>query len=379
MRTFITISCLLLLLLAGIAWIDSIGNRQSVIGKDPDKAGRSTLPIAYCPLPIDKTPLQFVYPRNWPKPKYDFKKNPLTQEGFLLGRKLFYDQRLSIDSTVSCGSCHQQFAAFSTYEHNLSHGVNSSLTTRNAPALQNLAWQSDFMWDGGIAHLDLQPLNPLTATNEMGETLAGVIQKLQQDAEYKRMFTAAFGSSLINTQRMTKALSQYMLLLVSCNSKYDKVMRGEVAFLLPEQLGYDIFKQKCSSCHTEPFFTDLSYRNTGLPVDNTLNDEGRMHITGDRNDSLKFKVPSLRNVMVTFPYGHDGRFFSLMNVFDHYRRDLVVSATTDSLLQHKLLLSNYEIGQLTAFLNTLTDSVFLKSSMLAPEGSLQSAPLLHLH
>lgn len=352
MRTLFTISCLLLSLLAGLAWIEGV--------KPP-------------------TPLQFVYPRTWPKPTYDFKKNPITREGFLLGRKLFYDQRLSIDSTVSCGSCHQQFAAFSTYEHNLSHGVNSSLTTRNAPALQNLAWQSDFMWDGGIVHLDLQPLNPLTASNEMGETLAGVIHKLQQDAEYKKMFTAAFGSSLINTQRMTKALSQYMLMLVSSNSKYDKVMRDEATFLLPEQLGYNIFKQKCSSCHTEPFFTDLSYRNTGLPVDNTLNDEGRMHITGDRNDSLKFKVPSLRNVMVTFPYGHDGRFFSLMNVFDHYRRDLVVSATTDSLLQQKLLLTNYEIGQLIAFLNTLTDSVFLKNSMLAPEGSLQSAPLLHLH
>jgi cytochrome c peroxidase len=359
MRTLITISCLLFLLLAGLAWIEA--------GKPP-------------------TPLKFVVPRNWPKPKYDFTKNPLTREGFLLGRKLFYDQRLSIDSTVSCGSCHQQFAAFSTYEHNLSHGVNSSLTTRNAPALQNLAWQSDFMWDGGIAHLDLQPLMPLTASNEMGETLRGVIHKLQQDAAYRKLFAAAFGSEGINTQRITKALSQYMLMLVSSNSKYDRVMRGVDSFLLPEQLGYGIFKQKCSACHKEPFFTDLSYRNTGLPVDNTLNDYGRMRFSGDRNDSLRFKVPSLRNVAVTFPYGHDGRFFSLMNVFEHYRRDMIVSATSDPLLLHKMPLSNYEIGQLTAFLNTLTDTSFLKNSMLAPEGNpgqvgagLESAPLLHLH
>jgi cytochrome c peroxidase len=352
MRTIITISCLLIVLLAGLAWIEA--------GKPP-------------------TPLKFVVPRNWPKPKYDFTKNPLTREGFALGRKLFYDQRLSVDSTVSCGHCHQQFAAFSTYEHNLSHGVNSSLTTRNAPALQNLAWQSDFMWDGGIAHLDLQPLMPLTAPNEMGETLAGVVRKLQQDAAYKKMFTAAFGSGLINTQRITKALSQYMLMLVSSNSKYDQVMRGEASFLLPEQLGYDIFKQKCGSCHKEPLFTDLSYRNTGLPVDNTLNDFGRMTITQDSKDSLKFKVPSLRNVAVTFPYGHDGRFFSLLNVFEHYRREMVISANTDTLLQHKLPLSNYEIGQLTAFLNTLTDTVFLKNYMLAPEGNLESAPLMHLH
>lgn len=330
-------------------------------------------------LATTPTPLPFVVPPNWPKPKYDFTKNPLTREGFLLGRKLFYDERLSVDSTISCGSCHQQFAAFSTYEHNLSHGVNSSLTTRNAPALQNLAWQTEFMWDGGIAHLDLQPLMPLTAPNEMGETLAGVIRKLQQDVAYQKMFRAAFGSSLINTQRITRALSQYMLMLVSGNSKYDQVQRGEASFLMPEQLGYDIFKHKCSSCHKEPFFTDLSYRNTGLSIDNTLNDYGRMTITGNPADSLKFKVPSLRNVMVTFPYGHDGRFFSLLNVFEHYRRDMTVSVTTDSLLQHKMPLTNYEIGQLTAFLQTLTDSSFLKNSMLAPEGNLQLPPQMHIH
>jgi len=381
MKACITISCLFLLLLAGIGWVEA--NKQLAISNR--QAGDSGLSadFADCPLSIadwqKPTPLKFVVPRNWPKPKYDFARNPLTMEGFQLGRKLFYDQRLSIDSTVSCGSCHQQFAAFSTYEHNLSHGVNSSLTTRNAPALQNLAWQSDFMWDGGIAHLDLQPLMPLTAPNEMGETLAGVIRKLQTDAVYPKLFTAAFGSKLINTQRITMALSQYMLMLVSSNSKYDRVMRGEASFQLPEQLGYDIFKQKCSSCHKEPLFTDGSYRNTGLPVDATLNDHGRMTITGNRNDSLKFKVPSLRNVGVTFPYGHDGRFFSLLNVFEHYRRDMVISATTDSLLVHKLPLSNYEIGQLTAFLNTLTDSVFLKNSMLAPNDNLQTAPLMHLH
>lgn len=352
MKIIIAISGLLFVLLTGFAWVE--GNKPP-------------------------TPLLFSIPPNWPAPTYDFTKNPLTREGFLLGRKLFYDERLSVDSTISCGSCHQQFAAFSTYEHNLSHGVNSSLTTRNAPALQNLAWQTDFMWDGGIAHLDLQPLLPLTAPNEMGETLAGVIRKLQQDAGYKKMFRAAFGSSLINTQRVTRALSQYMLMLVSSNSKYDQVMRGETGFLLPEQLGYDIFKQKCSSCHKEPFFTDLSYRNTGLPVDNTLNDYGRMAITGNPADSLKFKVPSLRNVMVTFPYGHDGRFFSLLNVFEHYRRDMTVSATTDPLLQHRMPLTNYEVGQLTAFLQTLTDSVFLKNSMLAPEGNLQLPPQMHLH
>ena len=165
MKKLLIISCMLLLLLAALAWVEGY--------KPP-------------------TPLKFIVPRNWPKPKYDFAKNPLTQEGFLLGRKLFYDLRLSVDSTVSCGSCHQQFAAFSTYEHNLSHGVNSSLTTRNAPALQNLAWQSNFMWDGSIPHLDLQPLMPLTAANEMGETPAFAFRPMKnRDARKVWIFTSA--------------------------------------------------------------------------------------------------------------------------------------------------------------------------------------------
>jgi cytochrome c peroxidase len=324
-------------------------------------------------------PMSFVIPAGWPRPVYDFAKNPLTKQGFELGRTLFYDVRLSKDSSISCASCHQQFGAFATYEHPLSHGIDNTLTTRNAPALQNLAWESAFMWDGGIPHLDLQPLAPITASNEMGETLDHVLIKLRKDEGYRKLFKAAFGDTLINTKRMNKALSQFMLMLVSSNSKYDKVMRGEASFIVPEQAGYTIFKQKCASCHKEPFFTDFSYRNTGLTLDNTLNDYGRMSITGDRKDSLRFKVPSLRNVAITFPYGHDGRFFTLLNVFEHYRNDMVVSPQTDSLLQHRLKLSNYEIGQLTAFLYTLTDSTFLKDARFAPEGYVITPNFIHRH
>jgi len=144
--------------------------------------------IAWVNVTNKPSPLQFTIPAGWPQPQYNFKTNPLTKEGFELGRKLFYDEKLSKDSTISCASCHQQFGAFATYDHNLSHGYNNTLTTRNAPSLQNLAWQKEFMWDGGIVHLDLQPLAPLTATNEMGETLQNVITKLNKDTVYKRMF-----------------------------------------------------------------------------------------------------------------------------------------------------------------------------------------------
>lgn len=282
---------------------------------------------------------------------------------------MFYDGRLSKDGNFACGSCHQQFGAFDTYDHNLSHGYNNSLSTRNAPGLFNLAWQKDFMWDGGINHLDLQPLAPITAENEMAETIENVLAKLKADKKYRLLFKAAFGDETINTLRLTKALSQFLLTLVSSNSKYDKVKRGEASFILPEQLGYDIFKKKCNSCHTEPLFTDFSFRNTGMKVDPYLNDMGRMKITGDRSDSLKFRVPSLRNVARTFPYGHDGRFFSLSSVFEHYRKGMTVMFNTDSLLRNRLALSNYEIGQLTAFLYTLTDSSFVTDPRFAPPGS----------
>ncbi len=313
-------------------------------------------------------PLKFITPKGWAKPVYNFKENPLTKEGFELGKKLFYDERLSKDSSISCASCHQQFAAFSTFDHNLSHGIGNFLTTRNAPALQNLAWQKGFMADGSIHHLDLQPIMPLTAKNEMAETIENIIIKIKKDAAYKQMFKAAFGKDSINQKAITKALSQFMLMLVSSDSKYDKVMRGEDKFILPEQLGYDIFKKKCASCHSEPMFTDYSYKNVGMPMDATLQDIGRMKVTGNKNDSLKFRVPSLRNVVLTQPYGHDGRFATFYNVFEHYRKNMIVSSTTDSLLKNKLPLSNYEIGQLTAFLYTLTDSAFTHNPMFAPQG-----------
>jgi cytochrome c peroxidase len=309
------------------------------------------------------TQLEFKIPKGWPQPQYNFDSNRITQEGFVLGQKLFYDGRLSKDGNVPCASCHQQFAAFATFDHDFSHGVNNTLTTRNSPGLANLAWTKDFMWDGGVNHLDLQPLAPLTSPNEMGETISNVINKLKGDATYRQMFKAAFGDETINTQRMTKALSQFMLMMVNDNSKYDKVMRGEATFNLAESLGYDIFKAKCASCHKEPLFTDNTFRNTGLPIIyENISDYGRMKITRNAADSLKFKVPSLRNVEWTAPYGHDGRFNNLDLVMEHYRSRVVNGPTTDPLVKNKIPLSNFEIGQIKAFLYTLTDSTYMHAS-----------------
>lgn len=311
------------------------------------------------------TPVSFTQPAGWPNAVYNFADNPLTEQGIALGKKLFYDGRLSKDGQFPCASCHQQDAAFGTFAHDLSHGFNNSHTLRNAPPLQNLAWYSEFHHDGGITHLDLQPLAPITNPVEMAETIDNVLNKLRADAVYRSMFAAAFGSEEINTKRMTQALSQFMLTMVSADSKYDKVMRGEATFNLPESLGYDIFKQKCASCHKEPLFTDLSYRNTGIPMDAVLQDKGRMRITQNPADSLKFRVPSLRNIMVSSYYGHDGRFFDVYQVLEHYNSGVINGPTTDPLVKNKIPLSNFEKGQLVAFLSALTDSAFLKNKKLA--------------
>ncbi len=301
--------------------------------------------------------LKLIIPKGWPKPASNiFVNNPLTEEGFQLGRKLFYDVRLSKDSNFSCGGCHQQFAAFATYDHDFSHGFNNSFTNRNAPGLFNLAWQTALHWDGGVNHIEVQPLTPLTAPNEMAGSLPAIILFLKSDTVYNRLFKLAFNDGLINSQHLLKALAQFTGSIQSYNTKYDKVKRGEDNFTISEQAGYNIFVTTCSSCHKEPLFTDNSYRNNGITLNEKLQDKGRMMVTGNKADSLKFKVPSLRNCSITFPYMHDGRFVSMGKVIDHYRNGIDTSlAIVDPLLKKKVQISNQQKLDLIAFLQTLKD------------------------
>jgi cytochrome c peroxidase len=312
------------------------------------------------------TPIVFNVPNGWPQPQYNFSNNPLTEEGVELGRKLFYDGRLSKDGNYPCSGCHQQVAAFGTFDHDLSHGINNSHTLRNAPPLHNLAWQKEFGWDGAAKTIDQKITDHITSPNEMGETVENVLAKLRADAEYKKMFAAAFGDVNITADRLTKALSQFVLTMVSSNAKYDKVQRNEATFTTPEENGYNIFKQKCATCHVEPLFTDYTYRNIGIPVDPFLNDKGRLRVTAKSIDSLKFKVPSLRNADVTFPYGHDGRLTGYDQVFDHYRNGVVNGPTTDPLVINKIPLTNAEFGLLKSFLSTLTDTSFINNKKFGP-------------
>lgn len=303
--------------------------------------------------------LSLKIPEGWPEPHYNFTNNPLTEEGFALGKKLFFDGILSKDGNFPCSSCHQPFSAFATYDHDFSHGFNNQFTTRNAPGLFNLAWHKELHWDGGINHLEVQALAPLTATNEMAESVESVVGKLNSDPEYRRLFGLAFGNETVTSQHMLYALTQFMASLVSADAKYDLVMRGGANFSEAEGNGYRVFQTHCASCHKEPLFTDLSFRNNGLEANRFIMDLGRMSITGLSEDSLKFKVPSLRNIMLTFPYMHDGRFRSPMQVLDHYSDGITQSKSLDPLLKNKVPLSPVDKFYLIEFFKTLTDNTFI--------------------
>jgi cytochrome c peroxidase len=305
------------------------------------------------------TPVNFNVPDGFPEPVFNFSQNPVTEEGFALGRKLFHDNSLSSHADVTCSSCHQQHAAYTTFDHDLGHGTNHQHTRRNVPVIFNMAWHSEFEWDGKNKSLPEQTLACMTAPEKMGEQVNTVVEKLNADTAYTRMFADAFGDKNISGDRISRALSQFVVMLTSANSKYDKVKKGEATFNSSEQLGYDLFKAKCANCHSEPLFTDLTFKNNGLASTAFHTDFGRMEVTGDVNDSLKFKVPTLRNIMLTGYYVHDGRYISVGQMLDHYSSEVLPIPTLDPSLQGGIPLTDLEKFYIEEFLFTLSDSTLI--------------------
>ena len=291
----------------------------------------------------------FITPPHFPQPTYNFTANPLTEDGIELGRRLFYDEILSADTTISCASCHSPYSAFAHTDHDLSHGLGDRIGTRNAPALFNLAWSTSFHRDGAHHHLDLQALAPLSHPDEMGSSINEAVDRLNAHPLYPSRFALAFGDSLVTGERMLKALAQFQLTLVSAGAKYDRVRMGHDTFTVQEVKGYSLFKESCNQCHTEPLFTNNKFEHNGLEMDTTLNDFGRMMITTLPSDSLRFKVPSLRNLSFTHPYMHDGQFRKLRDVLKNY-------ATR---LDNPARLTSNDQSDLIAFLLTLDDRDFV--------------------
>lgn len=332
----------------------------------------SLLLVWGCSSPNESNPeVSFTVPANFPEPVYPFERNPMTTAGVELGKALFNEPLLSRDNTFACAECHSQPYGFTHHGHDVSHGINNLMGTRNSLPLQNLAWESSFFWDGGVFDLDLVPIAPITNEVELGENTKNVLDKLRATKKYPLLFKKAFGSEEITTERFLKAFSQFMLTLVSANSRYDQFIRNEGETLTAdEQAGMKLFEQKCSSCHKGALFTDHSFRNNGLFIQG-IKDVGRARVTELEKDKYTFRVPSLRNVAVTGPYMHDGRFYTLEAVLDHYAEGVQDTQNLDPLFRQNnirgIALTSQERQQIVAFLKTLTDEEFLKNKRFAAE------------
>ncbi|MBL7931558.1 MAG: c-type cytochrome [Bacteroidia bacterium] len=307
-------------------------------------------------LPSDN--LVEVIPPGWPQPHYTYTNNPLTEDRFILGRALFYEPMLSKNNDISCAFCHKQEEAFSNKSHRVSHNLQGADGNRNAPGMFNLAWHPYYMHDGGVLNLELQPIAPISNPVEMDEDINNIVSKLQASRKYRTLFTSAYGSDSVTSQRILKALAQFTGLMYSYNSKFDQYKRGENNVQLTEEelRGYQLFKANCNACHTEPLFTDFKFRSNGLKASN---DSGRAHIEALPQNRYKFKTPSLRNVEVTWPYMHDGTYDSLEVCLDHYTMPKKNLVNLDPLLQNPMQLSARDKKDIIAFLKTLTDHKFL--------------------
>ena len=297
--------------------------------------------------------------------------NPLTEEGIELGKKLFFDKKLSVNGSQSCADCHKPSNSF-TDARQYSIGVDNIQGTRNSMPLFNLAWNYDdrFFWDGRELSLERQVFDPITNPIEMHNTIANLVQEIQIDSEYPEMFLKAFGTEIIDSVQIGKAIAQYERTIISANSKFDKYLLGQTTLTIQEEEGFNIFMDEergdCFHCHgneNNPLWTDNKFHNNGL--DNNFSDLGLGAVTGNPNDNGKFKTPSLRNLEFTAPYMHDGRFSTIDEVINHYSEGLQDSQTVDPLMkmvsQGGVQLSFEEKANLKAFLLTLSDYDFISN------------------
>lgn len=325
---------------------------------------------------ISPTPYEFSIPSTFPQNHRLPADNPTTEEGAELGRFLFYETKLSGNNSMSCGSCHQQDMAF-TDGRALAVGIQGKAHRRSAMSLANLLWVTQLNWDGSATSLEKQARVPIENEVELHQNLAEAMQELQATTEYPPMFKKAFGSEIITEENLLKALAQFQRTLISGNSRYDRYLldketlspdefEGMKLFLTHPEPGEGLRGGNCGDCHGGTLLSMQTFHNNGL--DATLKDNGLGDITGNPNHNGLFRAPSLRNIALTAPYMHDGRFKTLEEVLDHYNdhmqydspnlSPLIVEASNE-VGGKTLMITPEEKRKIIAFLHTLTDHTFV--------------------
>ncbi len=306
----------------------------------------------------------------WMQPMEIPSDNPMTVEGVALGKRLFYETKLSRDNTLSCASCHAQENAFSDSK-TFSVGIDGKVGNRQSMAIFNLGWSDLFFWDGRSKSLEQQAHDPVVNPIELNTTWETVMKKLQADTNYPLLFEQAFGTKQIDSLLVTKAIAQFERSIISFNSRFDKYyyLQDSTVFNASEKRGFNLFflKGSCLHCHGDAILTDNTLRNNGL--DDVFTDKGLGEVSKNAADDGKFKVTTLRNIALTAPYMHDGRFKTLEQVVKHYNGGVIFgSPNLDTDMNHflgGLDFSDQDEKDLVAFLKTLSDSTLIHNKEYA--------------
>ncbi|GGG93487.1 cytochrome-c peroxidase [Parapedobacter pyrenivorans] len=314
------------------------------------------------PKPYDNPEMPLHIPYGFPPLNGSVSENSPTKYGVALGEKLFHEKKFSGNNTISCASCHNPSRAFAD-NSTQAVGIYDRVGLRNTPPIQNLAFMKFYNWDGSKLTLESQPLVPIITHEEMNSSMLEVIGKLKDDHGYKDLFRKAFGDENITPDRIYRSIAQFEYTLISADSKYDKVKRNEgETFTESEARGYQIFQQKCESCHSTALFTDQSFRNVGFPLNTSTEEAGRARVTGIPADYMSFRVPSLRNAEYTAPYGSFGQFPTLKAVLDYFDSGVLAAENLDPILKengNRIPLSEQEKEDVISFIKTLSDHQFV--------------------
>ena len=278
--------------------------------------------------------------------------NPYNAAAASLGERLFFDPILSLDSSISCGSCHKPELGFATNDR-VTPGVGGILGKRNSPSLLNVGFQPYFMREGGVPSLEMQVLVPLGDATEMAHNVVDAARRLNRNTSYKNEFLTVYGDTA-SPYLVVRALANFERTLVDFDAPFDHFIQGDATALSSEAIkGGKLFygKAACVQCHSGVLLTDFGFANNGTAiVDST--DYGRELLTNESGDRYVFKVPSLRKVQITAPYMHDGSVSTLADVVEQYNTGGANHSYTDSRIE-PLGLSVSEIAQLVSFLEAL--------------------------